>query len=148
MWAAYFGLAAAAFLAATPLPMNSEVVFLAMQAGGYSPLALVVVATVANVAGSCITYFCGIYAEKLRGSRWFPLPEAGLEKAQNWFRRWGLWSLLLAWAPGGDVLVGVAGLMRVPFWQFLALVTLSKALRYIVVAAIAAGAFQALLAAF
>ena len=32
-----------------------------------------------------------------------------MARAEDWFRRWGLWSLLLAWAPGGDVLVAVDG---------------------------------------
>lgn len=139
MTAAIFGLALAAFLAATPLPMNSEVAFVAMQASGYPIWILVLVASLANTLGSCVTYACGVWAERLRGTRWFPLPEAKLDKAQAWFARWGRWSLLLSWAPGGDVIVALSGVMRVPFVSFLALVALAKTLRYLVVALIAAG---------
>jgi len=57
-----------------------------------------------------------------------------MAKAEGWFRRWGMWSLLLAWAPGGDVLVAVAGLLRVPFPLFLALVAVAKTGRYAVLA--------------
>lgn len=131
------GLFAAAFLAATPIPMQSEVVFLALQAAGWPALALVVVASVGNVLGSCVTFAIGRGAETFRNRRWFPLTPAAMARAQGWWQRWGLWSLLVSWAPGGDVLVALAGLMRVPLWQFLALVTLAKTARYAALAAAA-----------
>ena len=134
------GLFFAAFLAATPFPMQSEVVFLALQAAGWTAPKLVLVASIGNVLGSCVTYAVGRGAETFRHRRWFPLSPAALAKAQGWWRRWGLWSLLLSWAPGGDLLVALAGLMRVPVWQFLALVTLAKTARYVVLAAAAAAA--------
>ena len=132
-------LAVAAFLAATPLPGNSEVVFLGLQAAGWPVLALVAVASVANTLGSCVTYAIGRAAETFRSRRWFPLTPDRLARAQGWWHRWGLWSLLLSWAPGGDVLVALAGLMRVPLPLFLVLVALAKTARYAVLALAAAG---------
>jgi membrane protein YqaA with SNARE-associated domain len=134
----FLGLFLAAFLAATPVPMQSEVVFLALQAAGWPALLLVAVASVGNVLGSCVTYAIGRGAETFRNRRWFPLTPAALARAQGWWQRWGLWSLLVSWAPGGDLLVALAGLMRVPVWQFLLLVTLAKTARYAVLAAAAA----------
>ena len=134
------GLFLAAFIAATPLPMNSEIPFVALQSLGHRPWVLVVVATLGNVLGSCVTYGCGRWARQAQGSAWFPLSEDQLAKAQGWFQRWGLWTLLLSWAPAGDLIVALAGLMRVPFALFLLFVTLAKALRYIVVALVTAGA--------
>ncbi len=134
------GLFLAAFLAATPIPMQSEVVFLALQAAGEPVLLLIAVASVGNVLGSCVTYAVGRGAESFRNRRWFPLTPAALARAQGWWQRWGIWSLLLSWAPGGDLLVALAGLMRVPLWQFLALVTLAKTARYAVLGAAAAAA--------
>jgi membrane protein YqaA with SNARE-associated domain len=131
------GLFLAAFLAATPVPMQSEVVFLALQAAGWPALALIAVASVGNILGSCVTYAVGRGAESFRHKGWFPLTPAALARAQGWWQRWGLWSLLLSWAPGGDLLVALAGLMRVPVWQFLLLVTLAKTARYAVLAAAA-----------
>ncbi len=64
----------------------------------------------------------------------FPIRPVQMAKAEAWFQRWGLWSLLLAWAPGGDVLVAVAGLLRVPFGVFVVLVAVAKTGRYIVLA--------------
>ena len=133
------GLALAAFVAATPLPMNSEVIFLALQGAGYGPAGLVALASVANVLGSCVTYWCGLQGERLKGSRWFPFTDAGLIRARAWFSRWGLWSLLLSWAPGGDLIVALAGLMRVHPLVFLGLVTIAKTARYGVLALIGAG---------
>jgi membrane protein YqaA with SNARE-associated domain len=134
------GLFLAAFLAATPAPLPSEPVFLALQAAGWPLLWLIIVASVGNTLGSCVTYALGRGAERLKHHRWFPLTPAALSRAQGWWSRWGLWSLLLSWAPGGDALVALAGLMRVPFWRFLALVALAKTARY----AVLAGAMSAL----
>jgi len=60
-----------------------------------------------------------------------------LDRAAAWYRRYGRWSLLMSWAPViGDPLTVAAGLLREPFWRFLLLVTLAKAGRYIVLAAV------------
>jgi membrane protein YqaA with SNARE-associated domain len=56
-----------------------------------------------------------------------------IDRASRVFNRWGLWSLLLAWTPFiGDPLTLVAGLLKVRFPIFLALVAISKTGRYIV----------------
>jgi len=52
-----------------------------------------------------------------------------LEKAEQSYLRYGRWSLLLSWVPIiGDPLTVVAGVMREPFWSFLLIVTLARAL--------------------
>ena len=54
-----------------------------------------------------------------------------LGRAQAWFQRYGVWSLLLAWAPiGGDALTFVAGVMRVRFDVFILLTGFGKGARY------------------
>ena len=124
------GLFVAAFLAATPVPFNSEIPFIAMQAAGWPAITLVLVASVGNVLGSCMTYALGRGLGGLRDHPRFPIRPAQLARAEAWYARWGLWSLLLSWAPGGDVLVAVAGLLRTPFPLFLLLVTIAKTARY------------------
>ncbi len=131
---ALVGLFAAAFLAATPVPFQSEVVFLALIAAGWEVLPLVVVASVGNILGSCVTYGLGRFLAEFQGHRWFPLTPAQMDRASGWFRRWGVWVLLISWAPGGDLAVAMAGVLRVPVWQFLALVSIAKTARYCVVA--------------
>jgi len=134
------GLFAAAFLAATVLPAQSELVFVALQAQGlHSVWLLLVVATVGNTLGACVTYAMGRGVERFRGRRWFPATPAQLDRAQGWYRRWGAASLLLSWAPGGDLLTLMAGVMRLPFGLFLALTLLAKGGRYAVLAGLVAG---------
>ncbi len=132
----------AAFLAATPAPLPSEPVFLGLLAAGQAPWPLVIVASVGNTLGSCVTYALGRWAERLRHRRWFPLQPDTLARTQGWWARWGLWSLLLSWAPGGDALVALAGLMRVPLWRFLLLVALAKTGRYLVLAGMVSAALR------
>jgi membrane protein YqaA with SNARE-associated domain len=138
---ALFGLFLAALLAATPVPFNSEVPFIAMQAAGWPAVTLVLVASVGNVLGSCVTYGLGRGLGGYRDHPRFPIRPVQMAKAEDWFRRWGLWSLLLAWAPGGDVLVAVAGLLRVPLAIFLVLVTIAKTARYAALAWLGVAAF-------
>ncbi|KUF11031.1 YqaA family protein [Pseudoponticoccus marisrubri] len=143
MWgeaAALGGLFLAAFGAATFLPFQSEIVFAAMQLRDAWPIVtLVVVASIGNTLGSAVNYAMGLGAERFKHRRWFPATEAQLARAQAWYQRWGVWSLLLSWAPLGDAITLVAGVMRTPLWLFLALVGFAKTVRYIIFAALTAG---------
>ncbi len=125
------GLFLAAFLAATPVPFQSELVFLGLQAAGWGTFALVLVASVGNTLGSCVTYALGRWLADRRDHRWFPLTPAQMTRAEGWFGRWGLWLLLLSWAPFGDMIVAVSGVLRVPVPIFLLLVAIAKTGRYI-----------------
>jgi len=103
------GLFLAAFLAATPVPFQSEIVFLGMQAAGWDTGVLVLVASVGNTLGSCVTYALGRWLADQRNHRWFPLTPPQLARAEGWFARWGVWLLLLSWAPFGDAIVAISG---------------------------------------
>lgn len=134
------GLFVAAFLAATPIPFQSEVVFLALMAQGTVPVwALILVASVGNILGSCVTYAMGRGLGGDRGARWIGLTVERQARAERWFARWGVWALLFSWAPGGDLVVALSGALRVPLPRFVALVTIAKTARYAVVALIGMG---------
>lgn len=134
------GLFLAAFLAATPIPFQSEVVFLALLATEMaSPYVLVLVASTGNILGSCVTYALGRGLGGPRGARWLGLTPEREAKAEAWFARWGVWALLFSWAPGGDLVVALSGALRVPVPRFLLLVTIAKTMRYIAVALIGLG---------
>ncbi len=137
------GLFVAAFLAATPVPFQSEVVFLGLQAAGSETLWLVVVASVGNTLGSCVTYGLGRWLSDQRDHRWFPLKPARMARAEVWWARRGLWLLLLSWAPFGDMIVALSGVLRVPFPVFLLLVAIAKTGRYIALGWLGAAAFGA-----
>lgn len=132
----YGGLLAVSFLAATLLPAQSEAVLAGLLLADRQPAALLVlVASLGNVAGSAVNWWLGRGIERFHSRRWFPVSEAGLARAQAWFSRLGQWCLLFAWLPVvGDPLTLVAGIMRVPFGPFLALVATGKVARYLVIA--------------
>ncbi|MET3794899.1 YqaA family protein [Aquamicrobium terrae] len=139
--AALGGLFGIAFIAATILPAQSEAALVGLLiAGKWSPLLLVAVASAGNVLGAVVNWALGRGVARFRHRRWFPVGEQALERATRWYHRWGRWSLLLSWAPiGGDALTVAAGVLREPLWSFLLLVTLAKAGRYLVLAAITLG---------
>lgn len=134
---AYASLFLSALVAATILPMQSEAVLVGLLLADYSPLLLITVASIGNVLGSAINWLLGRGIERFRDRPWFPASNAGLERAQSWYRRYGKWSLLLSWAPViGDPLTVIAGVLREPFPVFLLLVAIAKTGRYLVLAAI------------
>jgi membrane protein YqaA with SNARE-associated domain len=128
---------ATGFGAATLLVLPSEAVLLAQIKAGLAPTsALLVAATIGNVAGSAFNWWLGLNARRFEDRRWFPFAPATIAAASDRFQRWGLWSLLLAWVPiVGDPLTFIAGVLRVQFRYFLPLVAIGKAARYAIVAA-------------
>ncbi|HZJ92163.1 MAG TPA: YqaA family protein [Thiopseudomonas sp.] len=135
-WISYLGLGFSACIAATLLPMQSEAALVALLA--LEPRAmysLVLVASLGNVLGSQINWWLGTQLQRWQTRRWFPVSAKQLERAQQWYQRYGRWSLLLSWLPiVGDPITLVAGVLREPFWRFTLLVTLAKTGRYAVLA--------------
>ncbi len=127
----YLGLFLVAFLAASLLPAYSELLFLDLLASGHDPLSLWLWASAGNTLGSALNWGLGRYLLRFQDRRWFPFKSASLGRAQCWFQRFGVWSLLLAWMPvGGDALTFIAGVMRVKFSLFITLTAIGKATRY------------------
>lgn len=137
---ALFGLFLAAFVAATLIPFQSEIIFAGMIVAEPERFGVILmVASVGNVLGSCLNYALGRGLMQLRVMERFRIPEEALRRAEAWFRRWGVWSLLLSWLPLGDVLTVVAGTLRTPFWLFALLVSIAKTGRYLVLGLITLG---------
>ncbi|MET3649058.1 YqaA family protein [Phyllobacterium ifriqiyense] len=136
--ATYGGLFFAAFVAATVLPMQSEALLAGLLiSDAYSTILLLVIASVGNILGSAVNWLLGRGAERFRDRSWFPASSKALQRAEKWYRSYGRWTLLLSWMPiGGDALTVVAGILREPFWSFLALVAIAKIGRYLAVFAL------------
>lgn len=127
----YLALFFSAFLAATLVPAYSEILFAGLISAGHDPLLLLAWASAGNTLGSALNWALGRYLLHFQDRRWFPFRVETLGRAQRWFQKFGVWSLLLAWMPvGGDALTFIAGVMRVPFWLFLLLTAIGKTLRY------------------
>lgn len=130
----YASLFFTALIAATFFPLSSEALLVSLLHQGYSPLLLGLVATLGNTLGSCINWYLGRQCLHFQHKKWFPVSPAQLQRAQQQFQRYGIYSLLFAWLPlVGDPLTLLAGVMRVQFPLFVALVAAGKALRYTLV---------------
>jgi len=129
LWA----LLVSSFLAATILPLASEIP-LAVVARRHGEFFLpVAVATLGNFAGACTTYALARAAAAKLAPRSAKPPRALLL-----FERYGAPSLLLSWVPIlGDAIVALAGASRVPLATFSLWTIVGKALRYAAVAWVA-----------
>ena len=129
-WSGEAGLAAlfaAAFVSATVLPANSEIVLLAvLQAHPERAFAAVALATLGNTLGGLTTY--GIGRLVPQRARFSPRVLAGV-------RRFGAWTLLASWVPfAGDALCAAAGWLRVPPIAAALAMATGKLARYLAVA--------------
>lgn len=124
------GLFIVSLVAATIVPLSSEVALVAALRMGIPPWEAFVWATAGNCAGVTINYYLGragreTLMRKMMESR------SG-RRAQGWWDKWGRWSLLGSWLPVvGDPLTLVAGAMRVPFLFFVLTTFSVRALRYL-----------------
>ena len=129
----YFQLFIISFLAATILPLSSELVLSTMLlTDSFDKYLLLVVASFGNILGSSVNWYLGKKILIFKDKKWFPANERQIAKGEIYFKKYGIWSLLLAWVPIiGDPLTIVAGVLRVKFLTFLLLISISKISRYI-----------------
>ena len=123
--AGLWGLFISAFVSATILPGNSEIVLIAVLAKFPSFFwETIVVATVGNTLGGMTSYAVGRV-----------LPKRVEGKALLWLTRHGEWALLLSWVPViGDALCVAAGWLRINAWRVLLMLALGKCARYLALA--------------
>jgi len=130
----YLALFLTAFLSATLLPGASEVAVVALMHEQYDVWLLWGFATAGNTLGAVVNFYMGRYLVHFQDKRWFPFKKESLYRSQQWFKRYGTWSLLFAWMPlVGDGLTFIAGMMKIHFVLFLLLVGIGKGVRYAVV---------------
>lgn len=103
-----------------------------MHVAGSAPgWMLLAVASIANIAGSCVNWIMGRFLLRYADRRWFPASPDQIERAGRWYRRYGWPSLFASWLPVvGDPLTVVAGFLRTPFLLFLIVVAIAKTARY------------------
>ena len=131
----YLSLFAISFLAATILPLSSELMLASLiTTSNYDSLLLLIVVSFGNILGSVVNWVLGFYSRNLAIKKWFPFKETQIERSSKWFNKFGRWSLLFAWVPIiGDPLTLAAGLLRVKFLEFLILVSIGKVSRYLLI---------------
>lgn len=130
----YLGQFISSFLAATILPLSSEMVLILLLTNHYNPAGIIAIATLGNVLGSVLNYAMGFWGREMVVKRILKISDVEVEKATQRFSQYGVFSLFFAWVPViGDPLTVVAGALRVNWFLFLALVSTGKLLRYIVI---------------
>ena len=129
----YLKLFIISLLAATILPLSSEIVLTTMLLTNlFEKNILLIVASSGNILGSIFNWYLGKKITIFQDRKWFPVSQEQLNKSQKYFQKYGLWSLLLAWVPViGDPLTLLAGVLKVRFSIFFILVSISKISRYI-----------------
>ncbi|MCH8558500.1 MAG: VTT domain-containing protein [Balneolia bacterium] len=125
----YLALFFTAFAAATILPFSSEAAVVAAVLAGMDSTAVLIWASVGNCMACLLNYGLGYLfheksRQKLRQSRFG-------RKSLIWVRKYGMWSMLLSWAPLiGDPLTIVAGLFRLRLLYFVIVVFAFRIGRY------------------
>lgn len=126
------------FVAATLIPLSSEVVLAGLLAAQFEPWLLLIVALVGNTLGASVNWFLGYRGIDLLRRKLSPFNARQLDRGTRAFKKFGILSLLFSWLPiVGDPLTFAAGVLKVPFATFLLPVAFGKAVRYLVVMAAA-----------
>ena len=130
----YSGLFLSSFLAATILPLSSEIVLTFLLLNRLNPVFLVSVATLGNVLGAFTNYAIGYWGSIFVIRKVLRISENEFTKAKQRFYKYGIFSLFFAWAPIiGDPLTVVAGALKVRILIFFILVTSGKLIRYVII---------------
>jgi membrane protein YqaA with SNARE-associated domain len=101
----------------------------------HDPVMTVAVATVGNTLGALTTWAIGIAGGPFLIRRVLRIGATSEESAMRFYRRYGVWSLLLSWLPLiGDPLCLAGGIFKVGFGRFFLFVFMGKLARYAAVA--------------
>lgn len=121
------GLFLMCFLASTIIPFPSEATILFfLNSGNYSPLSILLVASLGNCLGGSTNYILGYYGRKI-------LSKKQLLRSESLVKRYGFWTALISWVPIiGDPLLILLGIYRTPFGLTMALMCLGKIARYLI----------------
>lgn len=135
----YVGLFMTSLVAGTMLPFlpaSSEIAMAGLLAAGSgAPAVLISAAIAGNFIGASLNYLVGRNIAHFSDRRWFPISPDALERTAEWFRRYGIWLLLMCWLPmAGDAITVVAGLLRADLRLFIILTAAGKAFGHIAVA--------------
>lgn len=121
------------FISATLLPGGSEVLLAwQLNEGIHDPWLLWGSVTAGNALGGIVTFLMGWAIAHYYPMREFTKPRQLQAKA--WLDKYGAFALLLSWLPLiGDPLCLVAGWVKTRFLLSLLMITLGKAIRYLLI---------------
>ncbi len=131
----YPGMFLAAMLAATFIPLGSEVVFAGLLALDFNPVWLTLVAGAGNTTGGIITYSFGWLGKWEWLEKWFRIEKAKVEAQMKHIRQWGGFLAFFTWLPGvGDPIAVALGFARSNVLVVIIWMAAGKTLRYALLA--------------
>ncbi len=126
-----WGLFIAAFLAATILPMASEIVLIGVIAAGVDPWTALWAASIGNTLGGMTSYFLGYFFEIKKVCGWFGVKPEKLDRMYPYAHRYGYLLGFLGFMPViGDVVMIALGSLRSSWFGTLITSAAGKTLRY------------------
>lgn len=138
----YWGLFIGTFLAATVIPLASDVLLVGVLAMGGEPVTTIAVATLGNWLGGLTTYWVGYAGRWEWIERWFGVKRETMERHRERVAKWGPLMALLTWVPViGDVIAIALGFYRVNFWRMSLFMLIGKCGRFVLWAVIYGGIF-------
>lgn len=129
----YIGLFVAAFLAATILPLGSEVVFATLIYAGLDIWTCVAVATVGNTLGGITSFYIGRMGKIEWIEKYLKIRKDKIHKFEKRMENRGDWLAIFSFVPGiGDVIVVACGYFRCRILGTIIAMTIGKFARYVV----------------
>ncbi len=128
----YIGLFFGAMLAATIIPMSSDLLIVALLATGADPVVAVIAATLGNFIGGLTSYGLGWLGKWEWIEKWFRLTKEKLEKQQGRVLKYGAGVAFFSWLPFvGDLLLIALGFYRIDFRKTLIFMFAGRAMRFV-----------------
>ena len=129
----YYGLFSISFLAATILPISSEVVFIALLGANFNPILLLFSATLGNWIGGMTNYYLGYLGKIVWIEKYFHVPMEKIQKIKEKIYNKGAFMAFFCFLPAvGDIIGFALGFMRANILIVNISIFLGKLFRYIV----------------
>lgn len=129
----FFGLFIASFLAATVLPLSSEIILSFLIANDYNFLGCLIISTLGNWLGGLSSYGLGYLANWKIIERFLGQNKNRIQTIKTPIEKWGSLLALSCWLPIiGDLFAVGLGVFRISFFKVAFWMGLGKGLRYAV----------------
>ncbi len=128
----FWALLAISFVAATIIPLSSEVAMVASIVLGLNCIEAVTACSIGNCAAVSFNYGMGA----LIGKSLLPklAKSKGGRKARDWVQKYGVYSLWLSWTPiFGDPITIAAGVFKLNLLKYIIIVFSLRIFRYAIV---------------
>ena len=129
----YVGLFIGSFLAATIIPLSSEILVTGLLFAGANPIFVFITATLGNWSGSLTTFWLGWVGKWEWIEKWFKISRKKLEKQQTRITKYGSFLAFFVWFPLiGDVFALALGFYKINPYKCALFMLIGKSCRFFV----------------